>query len=365
MKMNRITRRDFFRQTAAPIAATALSQSLWAGGVALLSKMGIASTSFMGAEIGSSSPPGTAPGGAGQPRRFQARDAYGFLEKCHALGAGGVQTQVNGDLQKLRARADQLGMYIEGMVSIPRTGDLSALEKSLADAKAAGAGVVRVAMLSGRRYETFATLADWKKWVEQSHAAIKAALPVIEKHKVIVAIENHKDWTIEDFLGLLKKYQSEYLQVCLDFGNNVAMLDDTMEMVEALAPYTKSTHIKDMGVRPYEDGFLLSEVPLGTGILDLPKIVSTLQKANPQVKFSLEMITRDPLKVPCLTKQYWDVFPDRGGRYLAQTIKLVNERASRDPLPTVAQLSREERVKVEEENVKACLQYVNEKKLIA
>ncbi|MGH9840345.1 MAG: sugar phosphate isomerase/epimerase family protein [Blastocatellia bacterium] len=363
--MNRITRRGFFRQAAAPIAATVLSQRLWAGGTAPLCKMGIASTSFMGAEIGSSPPPGTASSGQAQPRRFQARDAYGFLEKCHALGAGGVQTQINGDLQKLRARADQLGMYIEGMVSIPRTGDLSALEKSLADAKAAGVTVVRAAMLSGRRYESFATLADWKKWVEQTHAAIQAALPVIEKHKVIVAIENHKDWTTEDFLGLLKKYQSEYLQVCLDFGNNVAMLDDTMEMVEALAPYAKSTHIKDMGVRPYEDGFLLSEVPLGTGILDLPKIVSTLQKANPQVRFSLEMITRDPLKVPCLTKQYWEVFPDRNGKYLAQTVKLVNERASRDPLPTVAQLSREERAKVEEENVKACLRYVNEKKLIA
>ena len=362
--MNRTTRRDFFRQAVAPIAATALSEPLWAGRVASLSKMGIASTSFMGAEICSSLPT-AATGQPAAPRRFQARDALEFLEKCHALGAGGVQTQVNGDLHKLRARAEKLGMYIEGMVSIPRTGDLSALEKNLADAKAAGVNVVRAAMLSGRRYESFATLADWKKWVEQTHAAIKAALPVIEKHKVIVAIENHKDWTTEEFPRLLKTYQSEYLQVCLDFGNNIAMLDDTMEMVEALALHTKSTHIKDMGVRSYEDGFLLSEVPLGTGILDLPKIVSTLQKANPQVRFSLEMITRDPLKVPCLTKQYWDVFPDRSGRYLAQTIKLVNERTSRDPLPTVAQLSREERAKVEEENVKACLRYVNEKKLIA
>lgn len=361
--MNHTTRRDFFRQAALPIAATALSKPLWAGGVAPLSKMGIASTSFMGAEIGSAPPPGAA--GQGAPRRFAGRDAYEFLEKCHALGAGGIQTQINGDLQKLRARAAELGMYMEGMVSIPRNGDMAPLDRALTDAKAAGVGVVRAAMLSGRRYESFPTLADWKKWLEQTHAALRAALPVIEKHKVIVALENHKDWTLEDFLGLLKTYQSEYLQVCLDFGNNLAMLDDTMELVEALAPYTKSTHIKDMGVRPYEDGFLLSEVPLGTGILDLPRIVAVLQKANPKVYFSLEMITRDPLKVPCLTKQYWEVFPDRNGRYLAQTVKLVIERGSREPLPTVSKLSREERAKVEEENVKACLRYVNEKKIIA
>ncbi|MFN0123684.1 MAG: sugar phosphate isomerase/epimerase, partial [Blastocatellia bacterium] len=134
-----------------------------------------------------------------------------------------------------------------------------------------------------------------------------------------------------------------------------------MELIEGLAPYAKSTHIKDMGVRPYADGFLLSEVPLGTGILDLPRIVSVIQKANPKTKFSLEMITRDPLKVPCLTKQYWEVFPGRNGRYLAQTIRLVNAKASRDPLPVVDQLSREDRAKAEEDNVKACIRYVNEK----
>lgn len=363
---NSVSRRDFFTQAAAPLALTAVAPSLFASmPPAPLSKMGIASTSFMGAQIpGSPARPGTTPATPTAVPRPQGRSAYEFLEKCYALGAGGVQTALNGDLPKLRARADELGMYIEGMVSIPRNGDLSALDKSLADAKSIGVNVVRAAMLSGRRYESFASLAEWKKWVDQTHAALIAALPVIEKHKVVVALENHKDWTLEDFLHLLRTYQSEYLQVCLDFGNNISLLDDPLVVIEGLARYAKSTHIKDMGVRPYEDGFLLSEVPLGTGLLDLPKIVATLQKVNPQIKFSLEMITRDPLKVPCMTAKYWEVFPGRSGKYLAQTFKLVQTKSSSGPLPTVDQLSREERAKVEEDNVKACLRYVNEQKLL-
>lgn len=351
-----LKRRDFLSGTAATLAAAA-----WPGsGLAAPPpcKMGIASTSFMGAEIGSGA--GSARP-AGPPR---PRDTYAFLEKCAALGAGGIQASINGDPARVRARADELGMYLEGMVGIPRNGDMTALDRSLADAKAAGVTVVRAAMLSGRRYETFSSLADWKKWVDQTHAALRQALPIIEKHKVIVALENHKDWTLEDFLVLLKTWSSEYLQVCLDFGNNISLLDDPMAVIEGLAPYAQSTHIKDMGVRPYEDGFLLSEVPLGDGLLDLPKIVSVILKANPKVKFSLEMITRDPLKVPCMTPRYWEVFPDRNGRYLAQTFRLVRDHSSRDPLPTVAQLSPEERAKVEEENVKACIRYVNEKRLI-
>ena len=360
--INGISRRDFFYQAAAPLAMTAFTQPLWAT-TATLSRMGIASTSFMGAEIGAGSPAGAAQR-ASAAGRFRQRDAFEFLEKCHALGAGGIQTSLNGDLQKLRARAEQLGMYVEGMVSIPRNGEMGALEKSLADAQAAGVTVVRAAMLSGRRYETFPTLADWKKWVDQSHAALRLALPVIEKYKVIVAVENHKDWTLEDFLRLLRTYQSEYLQVCLDFGNNISLLDDPMEVIEGLAPYTKSTHIKDMGVQPYADGFLLSEVPLGTGILDLSKIVAIIQKANPKINFSLEMITRDPLKVPCLTKQYWEVFPDRNGKYLAQTVKLVNEHNSRTPLPMFTKLSSEERTTAEVDNIKTCFVYANATSLI-
>ena len=355
-----ISRREFFGYAAAPLAMTVLPSNYQAAisTPIVQSKMGIASTSFMGAEIGSGPPQQ----GAARPR---ARDAYEFLEKCYALGAGGIQTSLNGDLAKLRARADQLGMYIEGMASIPRNGDTAAFERSLIDAKAAGALAVRVAMLSGRRYETFATLAEWKKWVDQSHEALQRVLPIIEKHKVYVALENHKDWTLEDMQRLFKTYSNEYLGLCLDFGNNISLLDDPMEVIETMAPYARSTHIKDMGVRPYEDGFLLSEVQLGTGLLDLPRIVSVVQKANPKIRFSLEMITRDPLKVPCMTDAYWAVFPERNGKYLARTFRLVQERGSRTPLPTVSNLSREARTQVEEDNIKACFAYAEAKRLFA
>ena len=41
---------------------------------------------------------------------------------------------------------------------------------------------------------------------------------------------------------------SEHVGVCLDTGNNVALLEDPMEVVETLAPLAFTTHIKDMAV---------------------------------------------------------------------------------------------------------------------
>jgi hypothetical protein len=52
-----------------------------------------------------------------------------------------------------------------------------------------------------------------------------------------------------------------------------------------------------MAVAPYEDGFLLSEVPMGEGFLDLETMVDMLRQKDPNIVFDLEMITRD-LKVP-------------------------------------------------------------------
>lgn len=52
-------------------------------------------------------------------------------------------------------------------------------------------------------------------------------------------------------------------------------------MVELLAPYAVTTHIKDMAVRRNaQGGLLLSEVPLGQGILDLPRLLQIIDASN-------------------------------------------------------------------------------------
>ena len=331
--------------------------------------MGIAATSFGGAIYGSHSTTSqsttaaqvqalaTVPKVPGAPGLRHA-DTLEFLEKCHVLGASGIQTHINGDLYKLRARAEELGMWIEGMVSMCNSTP-EQFERAISDAKAAGCIVARDAMLAGRRYETFNSLSEWNTWLKQTFDILERVVPVLEKHKFTLALENHKDWTIDEYVKLFKTYSSEYFGACLDFGNNLSLLDGPMSVIEAAAPYTKATHIKDLAVMPGQDGFLMSEVPLGTGILDLPRIVSLLQEANPKVRFSLEMITRDPLEVPCLTDHYWTTFPDRNGIYLARTLRYVNEHKSSQPLPTFDHLSPDERSRAEEENIRACFSYAS------
>jgi sugar phosphate isomerase/epimerase len=304
------------------------------------SKMGIAVTSYMT---------------FGRPK-----DTLEFLEHANTLGAGGIQMPLTSRepeyVRKLRASAEQLGMYYEVIAALPKSSDLAAFESTVAAAKQAGALAIRVNCLPGRRYENFTSLADWEKAVAESHLKIDAALRIVEKHQVPLAIENHKDWTADEMAALMKEKASRWLGVCLDTGNNIALLDDPMACVETLAPYAISSHVKDMGTAPYPDGFLLSEMPLGEGMLDMRRIVDTIRRARPETRLTLEMITRDPLKVPCLTDAYWATFPQRNGLYLARTLRMARERA----LPVVSGLAHDAQLQTEEDNVKKSLSYARE-----
>ncbi len=308
---------------------------------ALRTAMGIATTSYMS---------------------VREHDTYEFLEHCHALGAGGIQAALSSlepaYLKKLRGRAEEFGMYLEVMAELPKENDASAFERTVAAAKAAGALCIRTAALGGRRYEKFSQLSEWREFVTRSLAAIDRALAIATAQRMPVAVENHKDWTAQELAALMKDRSSEYLGVCLDLGNNIALLDDPAEAIETLAPFAVSTHFKDMAVEPDADGFLLSEVPLGEGIVDLERAVATIRRVRPKARFTLEMITRNPLSVPCLTDKYWVTFPDRNGKYLADTLRLVRAAADRlQHLPHVDGESREGLVQLEEENVKQCLYY--------
>ncbi len=289
-------------------------------------------------------------------------NAIDLLDHCHNIGSGGVQVVVNrwtDDFAKsVRDRREKLGMYLEGSISMPKKPeDVAAFEQDVMRAKEAGARVLRSVCSNGRRYENLHSAAEFEIMQKGAMTALKLAEPVLRKQGVKLALENHKDWRSKELAAMMKEISSEWIGVTLDFGNNMALMEDPMDVVQTLAPYVVSTHVKDMGVEAYADGFLLSEVPLGKGVLDLPTMVAICKKSNPAVTFNLEMITRDPLEIPCLKKEYWATFGNVPGAELAQMLRLVQQQKSATPLPRTTQLSAEDKLAVEEQNIVACMNY--------
>src|SRR4051812_37154531 len=138
--------------------------------------------------------------------RGRFKDAMEFLTYCHGIGARGVQVGLGTEPKaaaKVGEQAREWGMYVEGQVGMPKTdGEADRFEKELVTAKLAGASVVRGAMLSGRRYETFETLEAFKAFAADSWKALERAEPSLRKHKVRLALENHKDWRVPEMISM-------------------------------------------------------------------------------------------------------------------------------------------------------------------
>jgi len=338
-----VKRRDFLIAATTATMSTALPASAHTDTEPpKRSPLGLAWTSFMGA------------------RRVD--DPMELANFALSFGAAGIQGPMpdlsDSTVRQLRAVLESNGLYFESAASVPfKESDSALFEKQLSAAKAAGARCVRLACLSGRRYENFHSMAEWREFVARSKDGIRRMVALAERARLPVAMENHKDWTGEELAALMKEYSSEYLGVCLDFGNNLSLLDDPYEVVEALAPYTISTHMKDSRVSMGTNKLLLGDVVLGDGVLDIARILELLRKGGRNPRLSLEMITRDALEIPVLSTGYWATFPERQGVRLARVIELGAKR----PVEPAAldSMSKPDRASLEESNIRRCLEWAS------
>ena len=288
---------------------------------------------------------------------------FDILEHCHTLGLGVVRLNVPQGgpdaVQAVRKKLDAYGMRCIVSVAPPRTdAAVAAYEASIAAAREMGA-LTTHSSFTARRYEEFDSFDAFKTSFEAHKKSVERAEPILRKYKMKLAIENHKGWRAAEHAAWVKQTGSEYIGVCYDFGNNIALCEDPAETYKLLAPLTFYVSFKDMAVAPYEQGFLLSEVALGEGILDIPGMVKGLQQRDPNMIFALEMITREPLKVPVFTKKYWTTFDDSysplPGRDLARVLEIAH--TTKKPLTSTAGLSPADALKLEDDLINRSIAY--------
>ena len=102
------------------------------------------------------------------------------------------------------------------------------------------------------------------------------------EHDLVLALENHIDFTSEEMFGILEAVESEHLRVNFDTGNTIRLFEDPVEAATRLAPYTISTHTKDIttplkGGAPSENFTWWPSCAVGDGVIDMPGVIAALQ----------------------------------------------------------------------------------------
>jgi 3-oxoisoapionate decarboxylase len=145
-------------------------------------------------------------------------------------------------------------------------------------ARCLGADIMRIVASSLQfRYEPHAPQ------IKAIVKMLKESVRIARDQGVVLAIENHIDYTSKEILEILERVGSDFLKVNFDTGNTMRMMENPVEAARRLGPHTVATHTKDVEacrhVAP-EEWFFFSSVPVGTGLIDMPGVVKALQQSG-------------------------------------------------------------------------------------
>jgi 3-oxoisoapionate decarboxylase len=220
-----------------------------------------------------------------------------FVDRAVAHGVQGVSLEsfmLGGiDPAALRTRLDAAGLdrvwawgHPRGLASGTEPGALDDLFHHVDTAAAMGAGVMRICA-GGRRTRTL----GWAEHRELLLPLLERAADYAASRSVVLAIENHIDLSTDEMIELVETLDHPSIGVCLDTANNLRLFEDAALAIERLAPYAKAVHLKDVTAfrgSPREFGFWPS-VPLGRGLIDIPRALRALREADYAGLLALEI----------------------------------------------------------------------------
>ena len=129
---------------------------------------------------------------------------------------------------QLRKKLDGYGMRVIISLAPPKDAGTAGYEAAVRAVSELGA-VTTHASFTARRYEEFETFEAFKASFERHQRSVELAEPVLRKHKVKLAIENHKGWRAAEHVAWIKQLGSEWVGACYDFGNNISLCEDPAE----------------------------------------------------------------------------------------------------------------------------------------
>ena len=133
--------------------------------------------------------------------------------------------------------------------------------------------------------------------MERLMTILKEPVKRAEDLGIRLAMENHFDFTCDEMLEMLETIDSPSFGMTFDTGNALRYGDDPVAAAGRLAKYIYAIHLKD--VAPLEGGneedwFYYACTPVGSGVIDVPALVKTLDGAGYDGLYAIEFDYLDP-----------------------------------------------------------------------
>jgi 3-oxoisoapionate decarboxylase len=188
------------------------------------------------------------------------------------------------------AKNVELEAYAMGVFDLVGPNAKDGLAKFLggiADAKQVGAKIIRTGYghlnIETSRFNKKVPLAQHLDKLVQN---LKAAAPIVADNGLLLAIENHCDFTGKEMAQIFSAVGSPVVGCALDTANGFTVYCDPNDDVQDLARYSITTHLKDMVmVDDFKAPSLIPMIPVGCAVgeghVDIPRAIKALAEQSP------------------------------------------------------------------------------------
>jgi sugar phosphate isomerase/epimerase len=117
---------------------------------------------------------------------------------------------------------------------------------------------------------------------------LNQVLPIAKDLDIEIALENHFLLTPNQLKNICETIASDKLSVCFDCFNSIVNNVGTYDALEQIIKFVSRIHVKDIEFKREGTGFLIQGCPMGSGVLDIDKLLNILSKYDKKPDFLLE-----------------------------------------------------------------------------
>jgi sugar phosphate isomerase/epimerase len=171
-----------------------------------------------------------------------------------------------------------------------------------------------------------------ERHIESLVQTLKAVRSQAVDAGVKIAVENHAgDMQAWELAGLVESAGKDFVGVTVDSGNATWALEDPLENLRILGPYSVTSGIRDSMVWEEGPGVKVQWTAMGDGCVDLKAYMDEYEKLCPRAPVQLEIISGFARPFPYLEKEFWKEYPKARASDLAAFLALAKRGK---PLPS-------------------------------
>jgi sugar phosphate isomerase/epimerase len=141
---------------------------------------------------------------------------------------------------------------------------------------------------------------------------LKACEKTAKDAGVKVAVENHAgDMHSWELVDLIEAAGKDFVGANIDSGNAAWTLEDPLDVLENLGPYTICSSLRDDMIWESPDGATIAWTAAGEGLIDWKKYAARWAELCPNVAINIETISGSSRNFPYKQEAFWQYYDKR------------------------------------------------------